>query len=136
MVLRAEGSRLTGTVRVGGTESISEGQISGNTLTFKVTRRAGDIAMAFTGRLRGDEIAFTREVQVLTDRASPPNPILELELFPVQFTEVVVVEFLFQPRDHRQCLVYLVGRIPSSGSVSGARPRFKRGVPLTFRCAR
>jgi hypothetical protein len=42
--------------------SFNEGNIDGNTITFKIKSPGGDITMTFTGRINGDEIVFTREV--------------------------------------------------------------------------
>ncbi len=64
VVLRTDGARLTGMVSscISPRVEISEGRVDGNTLTFKCTRSVGSPTITFTGRLNGDEIAFTRDV--------------------------------------------------------------------------
>ncbi len=86
LVLRGDGPRLTGTLRVGGTREISEGTIDGNSLTFKATGPNGALTMTFSGRIDGDQIAFTRETQLRDGAVSPPKPTFNLLLFPPEFT--------------------------------------------------
>jgi len=86
LVLRVDGSTLTGTVRVGGTREITEGHLDGNTITFKVTGPSGDLTMTFRGKIDGDQIAFTREALVRDGAVIPAKPNFNLLLFPPQFT--------------------------------------------------
>jgi opacity protein-like surface antigen len=63
--LKAEGDKLTGTVSggQGGDTAIADGKISGDTISFTVTREMGGNTMKFvyTGSVAGDEIKFKRE---------------------------------------------------------------------------
>lgn len=62
--LKAEGENLTGTMSSrGGDIAISEGKISGDTLSFVVTMERGGNTMKqnYTGKISGDEIAFKVE---------------------------------------------------------------------------
>jgi hypothetical protein len=65
--LQATGNRVTGTISRGlQVNTIYDGTISGNTVTFKAAA-AGDIRIiTYTGRLNGNELAFTRTVEVRT----------------------------------------------------------------------
>jgi pimeloyl-ACP methyl ester carboxylesterase len=67
IVLTAAGPQVTGTVA---DRDIYEGRTDGSTVTFKVKSPDGDRTITFTGKITGDEIAFTREVQV-QDGGSP-----------------------------------------------------------------
>ena len=64
LMLKADGAKLTGALMGGrgGEVPIQEGTISGNMLKFKTTQmgRGGEITLAWTGTLKGDEIAFSR----------------------------------------------------------------------------
>jgi hypothetical protein len=63
--LRSEGTKLTGTVGMGGDPvEISDGTIEGNTVSFKVETPDGDRTVTFSGTIMGNDIAFTRDVQV------------------------------------------------------------------------
>jgi acetyl esterase/lipase len=72
--LKADGSTLSGSfdfeegaaVAQGraGSAAIYDGRIDGNTVSFKVKSPDGERTITFTGTLKGDEIAFTREVEV------------------------------------------------------------------------
>src|SRR5712692_2104991 len=66
VVLRVDGPRLIGAVSSCASINveISEGTIDGNTITFKCTSGDGQRTITFTGRIGGDEIAFTWEKQV------------------------------------------------------------------------
>ena len=67
VVLRADGARLTGMVSQcasGPNAEISEGSIDGSTIRFKCKRADGVSTISFTGRIKGDEIAFGREIQI------------------------------------------------------------------------
>jgi hypothetical protein len=67
LVLKVEGTRVTGTVAptatAAGTE-LTEGSIDGNTLVLKVQFPNNGRTVTFNGTLDGDEIRFTREVVV------------------------------------------------------------------------
>jgi alcohol dehydrogenase (cytochrome c) len=67
-VLRADGSNLIGAVSscasVTRAFEIFEGRIDGNTITFKCKSGDGQRTITLTGRINGDEIAFTWELQV------------------------------------------------------------------------
>ena len=63
--LTVEKGEVKGTLNQGPNKfPIFDAKISGTTLTFKVRSPDGDRTITFTGTLRGDEIAFTREVVV------------------------------------------------------------------------
>ena len=65
VVLRTDASRLTGMVsscpRIG--SEISEGHVDGNTITFTCRREDTFGTIAFTGKITGNEIAFTWKLQ-------------------------------------------------------------------------
>lgn len=59
--LKPDGGNLTGSVSgMGGDTAISDGKISGNTVSFSVTRefRGNTVKMNYTGKVAGDEIHF------------------------------------------------------------------------------
>jgi len=63
--LKAAGDQLTGTVTAGqaGEAPISEGKVSGDTISFKLTREFGGntITWTYTGAVSADQIKFKRE---------------------------------------------------------------------------
>jgi hypothetical protein len=63
--LKAAGEKLTGTVTAGqgGEVAIAEGRVSGDTISFKVTREMGGntVTWTYTGTVAGTEIKFKRE---------------------------------------------------------------------------
>ena len=63
--LKAAGEKLTGTVTAGqgGEVAIAEGRVSGDTISFKVTREMGGntVTWTYTGTVAGAEIKFKRE---------------------------------------------------------------------------
>ena len=62
--LKQDGDKLTGTMSGrGGEIPISEGKISGDTLSFVVTMERGGntVKQTYTGKIAGDEIQFKRE---------------------------------------------------------------------------
>jgi hypothetical protein len=63
--LKASGGALTGTMAVEGQSpsTITDGKVSGDTVTFTATAERGGntIKYTFTGKLVGDEIQFRRE---------------------------------------------------------------------------
>jgi hypothetical protein len=63
--LQADGTRVVGTIsRNQQALTIYDGRIDGNTVTFKVLFAGGDRINSYTGTLNGDEMSFTRSVQV------------------------------------------------------------------------
>lgn len=64
--LKVDGTTVTGSVSdgVGFSAEIYEGRIDANTVSFKARSADGDRTVTFVGTVRGDEIVFTREVQV------------------------------------------------------------------------
>jgi hypothetical protein len=63
--LSAASGRVSGTISRGTTVfEIHDGAVSGSTVTFKVTSAAGDRTNTYTGTLDGDQLQFTRSVQV------------------------------------------------------------------------
>ena len=77
LTLQADGSQLTGTVSQGAADpassymtsltapvGISDGTINGDTISFKVVAPGGSRTITFVGTIDGDQIAFTRNVQV------------------------------------------------------------------------
>jgi pimeloyl-ACP methyl ester carboxylesterase len=86
LVLRADGTRLTGTVRVSLILEISEGHISdGHTIGFKVNVpgvMGFDRTIVLRGTMNGDELAFTREIQVHDGDSAPAGV---TGMFPPQF---------------------------------------------------
>jgi hypothetical protein len=63
--LKAEGDKLTGTVSGGrgGDVAIADGKVSGDTVSFTVTREMGGntVKWTYTGTVAGNEIKFKRE---------------------------------------------------------------------------
>jgi len=61
---------VTGSVGTATTQDIPiyDGHIDGNVITFKWKSPDGDRTMMVTGRINGDEISLTREVQVAHHR--------------------------------------------------------------------
>ena len=65
--LRQDGTRLTGTVAPGGGQrptEIDEGTVEGDTVVFTFNSPDGDRTITLTGDVNGDEIAFSRDVEV------------------------------------------------------------------------
>jgi len=66
--LKADGRKLTGTAReaTGGAVEISSGKINENTIVFKTTRCPDpcETIITFSGTVKGDEITFTRYVEL------------------------------------------------------------------------
>ena len=62
---KVDGEKLTGTIpgRQGQEVAIADGKISGDTLSFTVTREMGgnSVKMTYTGTVAGDVIKFKRE---------------------------------------------------------------------------
>jgi hypothetical protein len=72
--LATDGTRLTGTISRGARPvDISEGEVNGTTVTFKVIAPDGDRTIHFRGTLNGDEIVFLRDVQV-SPGSNPGGP--------------------------------------------------------------
>lgn len=73
LVLRVNGPKLTGASDscASGPIPISEGNIDGNTITFKCKSLDGDRTLTLTGEVNGDEIAFEWELQVRDGGAYP-----------------------------------------------------------------
>ena len=62
MDLKADGDKLTGTVsNPQGETAISDGKVSGDTVTFSVSRemQGNTIKQNYTGKVSGDEIKFS-----------------------------------------------------------------------------
>ena len=78
--LAAKGNSLAGSITFAadtpigqgltGSAEIYDGRIKGNTISFTVKSPGGDRTITFTGRLNGDEIVFTRDVEVRPGGAS------------------------------------------------------------------
>lgn len=65
IILEVSGSTLTGTVKAGVQEfEIYDGRVEGNTVTFKAKSLDGDRTVTFVGKIDGDVVAFTRQVEV------------------------------------------------------------------------
>ncbi|MEX2272536.1 MAG: hypothetical protein WD690_13780 [Vicinamibacterales bacterium] len=66
IAITTAGQTLTGTVSDGAgfSAEIYDGKIEGNTVTFKARSADGDRTVTFTGTINGDEISFSRDVQV------------------------------------------------------------------------
>jgi len=66
--LKADGAKLTGTMAgaQGDPVEIQEGKVEGDSISFVVVRKRGDVEMKTTwkGKVSGDEIKFTREMQM------------------------------------------------------------------------
>lgn len=73
VVLRVNGPTLTGRVSQCASPGveISEGQVEGNTVTFKCKRADGVSTISFVGLVNGDEIAFTWESQLRGGGGAP-----------------------------------------------------------------
>jgi hypothetical protein len=66
-----DGSRVTGTInRDQQVLAISDGSVSGNTVTFKVVVAGGDRTISYRGTLNGTAMSFTRSAQVRPGGAS------------------------------------------------------------------
>jgi hypothetical protein len=69
--LKVDGTKLTGTAKAfvkpgfAQTLEVFDGRIDGNTMTFKVKSPDGDRTITFTGTVAGNEIDFTRDVEVV-----------------------------------------------------------------------
>jgi hypothetical protein len=66
-VLKVEGTVLTGTMSsTRGENTISEGKVNGDELSFVIVRTMGENEMKinYKGKVSGDEITFTREFQM------------------------------------------------------------------------
>jgi hypothetical protein len=64
--LKADGDKLTGSISGGKNDSeIADGKISGDTISFSVTREARGNTMKqnYTGKVSGDEIKFTVQTE-------------------------------------------------------------------------
>lgn len=77
LVLRAEGAQLTGAVNTCSSipfspSEIFDGRIEGQTIRFKCRSADGDRTVTFTGRINGDEILFSWQLQV-RDGGGPPE---------------------------------------------------------------
>jgi hypothetical protein len=62
MDLKADGDKLTGTIsNPQGDTAITDGKVSGDTVTFTVTRemQGNTVKMNYTGKVAGDEIKFS-----------------------------------------------------------------------------
>lgn len=65
IVLELTGSTLSGKVRQGAQEfEIYDASVDGATVAFKAKSPDGDRTITFTGRIDGDVIAFTRQVEI------------------------------------------------------------------------
>ena len=73
--LSQDGRSLTGTVTMGGvgTVAVYDGKIEGNSIVFKFDSPDGDRTITLTGEVNGDEIAFTRSVEV-REGGNPGGP--------------------------------------------------------------
>jgi len=63
---KVDGAKLTGTMTTSrGENEISEGKIEGDDISFVVVRTFGEneIKLVYKGKVKGDEITFTREFQ-------------------------------------------------------------------------
>jgi hypothetical protein len=58
--LIVEGTTVTGTV---GPQDIYDGNVEGSGISFKVTTPDGNRTVAFSGKMDGSEISFTRNIQ-------------------------------------------------------------------------
>jgi alcohol dehydrogenase (cytochrome c) len=85
VVLEADGGTVRGAVtncpRAGAVE-IFDGRVEGDTVTFKCRSEDGQSTLAFTGRLAGDEIRFTWDLQGrpadgAADQPDPPQITVE-----------------------------------------------------------
>jgi hypothetical protein len=64
--LTVDGTMVTGTIKgPAQTGQVFDGRIDGNTMTFKVKSPDGDRTITFTGTVTGNEIDFTRDVEVV-----------------------------------------------------------------------
>jgi hypothetical protein len=63
-----DGTNLLGTIRQSGAANdpvtITDGKISGTTLSFKVKSPDGVRTITFTGRVNGNEISFVRQIAI------------------------------------------------------------------------
>jgi|GEM_PF-4233631 len=65
-----DGSTLSGTIRQSGAENspvpITDGKVSGTTITFKVKSPDGGRLITFNGRFTDREISFVRQIAIVT----------------------------------------------------------------------
>jgi hypothetical protein len=65
LTLKAAGDKLTGSIAGGrgGTVMIDDGMVSGNNISFKTKQqgRGGEVVYTWSGTVKGDEIAMSRE---------------------------------------------------------------------------
>ncbi len=62
--LKADGDKVTGTIsNPQGEMAITDGKVSGDTVTFSVTRemQGNTVKINYTGKLAGDEIKFSQQ---------------------------------------------------------------------------
>lgn len=64
IVLELNGSTLTGKVIAGQENEIYDGKVDGNVVTFRAKSFDGDRVITFVGRIDGDAIRFTRQVEI------------------------------------------------------------------------
>src|SRR5262245_7619030 len=84
--LKVEGNKISGVIsRANDVNSISEGTVNGDTITFKVTVANGGRMNSYTGKLSGNSIAFTRTVKV-RDAAANNGAGIYGASGPMQFT--------------------------------------------------
>lgn len=97
LVLRAEGTKLTGAVSnctAFDNVEISEGRLDGDTLRFSCRSADGDRTLSFIGQVSGSEITLTWTLHVRaggvpldpSDTFAPPVPGFERYAAPTQFT--------------------------------------------------
>jgi hypothetical protein len=87
ITLQANGATLTGSITRAGSApfDIEDGKVEGATITFKASTPDGGRIITYTGRVTGDQIAFTRTVQV-RDAASNGGAGIFGAFGPKQFT--------------------------------------------------
>jgi len=76
--LKVDGAKLTGTMTSGQGEpaEISEGKVEGDNISFVVVRKRNDMEFKtlWKGKVSGDEIKFTREMQMPPGGMGGPPP--------------------------------------------------------------
>jgi hypothetical protein len=86
IVLELNGSTLSGKVMQGAQEfEIYDGKVDGSTVTFKAKSPDGDRTITFVGKVDGDVIAFTRQVEIREGGAPGGNALMGGPNGPAEF---------------------------------------------------
>jgi len=133
IALEVEGATLTGTVdqdRDGVDAAvIFDGKTDGETITFKAKSAQGDRTITFIGVVRGDEIAFTRAVQVHEGGSSIGSGVFGA-MGPPQFTARRIADTAERPRPAAAGPAIISRPASLVGEGAASLPRFERALLL------